>query len=63
MSCLPTQEVQSVMHECEELIHSVKNDHVVMSSVKAWSLLLSIVPSHVIPSLVSRYERDGHHSE
>lgn len=53
------QEVQSVMHECEELMHRVGNDNVVMSSVKGWSLLLSIVPSHVIPSLVSRYVHVG----
>ena len=41
------------MHEYESIIYSVKIDCIVTSAVKGWSLLLSILPDHVIPSILS----------
>lgn len=42
------------MRILEELFHKSKDGAVVAAAVQSWTLLLSIAPDHVIPSLFAR---------
>ena len=49
-----TQEVESVMRDCEQLF-KCKLEPVVAAAVRSWSLLLSIAPNSTISPLILRY--------
>lgn len=38
----------------EELFHKCKEEVVVTAAVSSWTLLLSIAPDHIIPSLFTK---------
>ena len=54
------QEVEHTMRILEELFLKSKDGAIVSAAVQSWTLLLSIAPDHVIPSLFTRYSSHTH---
>ncbi|XP_019856157.1 PREDICTED: interferon-related developmental regulator 2-like isoform X2 [Amphimedon queenslandica] len=52
--CHDMKLVEDIMHHCESLCSSCKIDLIVSAAIKGWSLLLSILPIHMIPAILTR---------
>ena len=50
------QLVEDIMHQCESICSSCKIDLIVSAAIRGWALLLSIVPTHMTPAILTRSE-------
>ena len=57
VSCIhhsPSQEIEAIMHEFEDVLSSCRNDALVCAVLKGWTLLLSLLPPRVATVILTR---------